>query len=175
MRDERATPSATSGAAPGRVVALDIGSKRIGVAACDPYRIVTRIVGMVPAQPPDSAIKRIAAIVHDEAAVVVVAGFPLTLRGEIGPQAQRTAEFVERLRLALSVPIELYDERLTSSEAHRILNEERPVSREERRRGVVDQLAARLLLDDYLQEQRVVVPPTNAESSDGQDPSNAVV
>ena len=158
----------------GRVVALDIGSKRIGVAACDPNRIVTRSVGMVPAEPPDRAIACIAAIVRNEEAVLVVAGLPLTLRGEIGPQAQRTAAFVERLRGELPVPVELYDERLTSSEAHRILSEERPVSREERRRGVVDQLAARLLLDDYLQEQRLAsagaVSPTDSGSTCGEEP-----
>lgn len=139
---------------PGRIVALDIGAKRIGVAACDPYRIVTRAVGMAPGQPEERAIERIAAIVREEEAVLVVAGYPLTLRGEVGPQAQRITTFVERLRAALPVPVELYDERLTSSEATRLLNEERPVSRDERRRGIVDQLAARLLLDDYLQEQR---------------------
>lgn len=140
---------------PGRVVALDIGSKRIGVAACDPYRIVTRTIGVVQAQPEERAIAQIAAIVRDEAAVLLVAGHPVTLRGEVGPQAQRVQTFVERLRPAVGVPIELYDERLTSSEAERLLSEERPVSREERHRGVVDQLAARLLLDDYLQELRL--------------------
>jgi putative Holliday junction resolvase len=140
---------------PGRIVALDIGAKRIGVAACDPYRIVTRVAGVVAGQPEEKAIARIAQIVRDEEAVLVIAGFPLTLRGEIGPQAQRIQAFVERLRQALAVPVELYDERLTSSEATRILSEERPVTREDRRRGRVDQLAARLLLDDYLQEQRL--------------------
>jgi len=137
------------------VVALDIGAKRIGVAACDPYRIVTREVGVVPGQPEDQAIRRIAALVRDEEAVLVVAGHPLTLRGEVGPQAQRIEAFVERLRQALPVPIILYDERLTSSEAQRLLSEDRPVTREERRRGIVDRLAARLLLDDFLQEQRL--------------------
>ncbi len=140
---------------PGRIVAIDIGSKRIGVAACDPYRIVTRVVGVVPAKPEAEAIARLAAIVREEEAVLVLAGFPLTLRGEVGPQAQRTEAFVEQLRQALPVPVELYDERLTSSEAQRLLGEDRPVTREEHQRGVIDQLAARLLLDDYLQEQRI--------------------
>jgi len=131
-------------------VALDIGSQRIGVAACDPYRIVTRTVGMVHAEPLENAIKRIAEIVRDEEAVLVVVGYPLTLRGEVGPQAKRIDAFVERLCEALDVPIERYDERLTSSEARRILEEQGPLTREDRRRGVVDQLAARLLLEDYL-------------------------
>ena len=135
---------------PGRIVALDIGSQRIGVAACDPYRIVTRTAGMVRAEPLENAIKRIVEIVRDEEAVLVVVGYPLTLRGEVGPQAKRIDAFVERLCEALDVPIERYDERLTSSEARRILEEQGPLTREDRRRGVVDQLAARLLLEDYL-------------------------
>ena len=141
--------------APGRVVALDIGAKRIGVAACDPDRIVTRSVGVVQATPPELAIGRIDEIVRDEAAVLVVVGYPLTLRGEVGPQAQRVDSFVQRLREAISIPIQLYDERLTSSEARRILGEQGPLTRLDRARGVVDQLAARLILEDYLQEQRI--------------------
>ncbi len=155
MNEELQTGPAAREEPPGRIVALDIGAKRIGVAACDPYRLVTRVVGVVPAQPSEQAMRRIAAIVREEEAALVVAGYPLTLRGEVGPQAQRTEAFVEQLRSVLPVQVVLYDERLTSSEAERLLSEERPVTREERRRGVVDQLAARLLLDDYLQEQRL--------------------
>jgi putative Holliday junction resolvase len=136
-------------------VALDVGSKRIGVAACDPDRIISRTAGVVRGEPVSEAIAAISRIIRDEEAVLVVVGYPLTLRGEVGPQAQRIEAFVEHLRAALPVPVVLYDERLTSSEAQRLLEEDRPVSREERRKGVIDQLAARLLLDDYLQEERL--------------------
>ena len=143
---------------PGRVIALDVGAKRIGVAACDPDRIVTRTAGVVRGEPIAEAITAIGRIVREEEAVLVVVGYPLTLRGDVGPQAQRIESFVETLLAALPVPVVLYDERLTSSEAQRLLEEERPVSREERRKGVVDQLAARLLLDDYLQASRQPAP-----------------
>ncbi len=156
----------------GRIVALDIGAKRIGVAACDPYRIVTRVAGVLVGHPEEQAIARIGEIVREEEAVLVVVGFPLTLRGEVGPQAQRIQAFVERLRQALAVPVELYDERLTSSEATRILSEERPVSREDRRRGLVDQLAARLLLDDYLQEQRLSAASRHSLPDDARQPDD---
>lgn len=145
---------------PGRVVALDVGSKRIGVAACDPDRIVTRTAGVIRGEPIAEAITAIGRIVREEEAVLVIVGHPLTLRGEVGPQAQKIETFVDALRLALPVPVLLYDERLTSSEAQRLLEEDRPVSREERRKGVIDQLAARLLLDDYLQEVRLSVART---------------
>ena len=148
-------PSLGPTSMPGRIVALDIGAKRIGVATCDPSRIVTRIVGVVHTPPVDKALKRIVEILREEEAVLILVGYPLTLRGEVGPQAQRIDAFVEQLRGATTVPIELYDERFTSSEARRVLEEQRPLTREERRQGRVDELAARLLLDDYLQEQRI--------------------
>ncbi len=152
---------------PGRIVALDVGSKRIGVAACDPDRIVTRSVGVVQANPPELAIQRIGEILREEEAVLVVVGYPLTLRGEVGPQAQRVDAFVQRLRGAVGLPIELYDERLTSSEARRLLGEHGPLTRQDRARGVVDQLAARLILDDYLQEQRIMQRALTAASDHG--------
>jgi len=140
-------------------------------------------VGVVAADPIDRALQRIAAIVREEEAVLVLVGYPLTLRGEVGPQAQRIESVVEQLRGVLPVPIELYDERLTSSEAKRILGEQGPVTRVDRKRGVVDQLAARLLLDDYLQEQRIAAgrattdhrPPTTdhgIQSADGGQRTN---
>lgn len=142
----------------GRVVALDVGSKRIGVAACDPDRIVTRGAGVIAAHPLAQAYTRIAALISHEEAVEVIVGYPLTLRGEVGPQAKRIEEFVEGLQKVLDLPIILYDERLTSSEARRLLEERGPLTREDRRQGRVDELAARLLLDDYLQEQRLLSP-----------------
>jgi putative holliday junction resolvase len=163
---QRAAPLAF----PGRVVALDVGAKRIGVATCDPSRVVTRVVGVVHTPPLDKAIQRIVQIVRDEEAVLILVGYPLTLRGEAGPQAQRIDAFVEHLRAATAVPIELYDERFTSSEARRVLEEQRPLTRQERKEGRVDELAARLLLDDYLQEQRIASrttdhrPPTTGEA-----------
>jgi putative Holliday junction resolvase len=149
--------------APGRIVAIDYGAKRTGVATCDPDRIVTRIIGMVRSVPLEAAIASLSEIIRREDAVLVIVGNPLTLRGEIGPQAQRVAQFVEELQRAVEVPIMLYDERLTSSEARRLLSERGPLTREQRRRGVVDELAARLLLDDYIQEQRFQRPDSSRD------------
>ena len=165
--DESTIPSSFGPTSmPGRIVALDIGAKRIGVATCDPSRIVTRIVGVVHTPPVDKALRRIVEILREEEAVLILVGYPLTLRGEVGPQAQRIDAFVEQLRGATTVPIELYDERFTSSEARRVLEEQRPLTREERRQGRVDELAARLLLDDYLQEQRIAQAQAQAQSAE---------
>ena len=143
----------------GRVVALDVGEKRIGVAACDPFGIVVRAVGVVQAVPREQALAELVRIVKDEEAVLVLVGLPLTLRGEHGPQAQRVTDFVDALRPLLSVPIDFRDERFTSVEAERII-EARGGKRKkkDRRKGEVDEVAAGLILQDYLTEQQFKRP-----------------
>lgn len=138
----------------GRIVALDVGSRRIGVAACDPYGIVVRAVGVVNAQPQAQALAKIQQIVHDEEAQLVVVGLPLTLRGEEGPQAQRVLAFAAELEKLLKVPLTFVDERYTSVEAERIIKEH-GTKRQKRRRESVDEVAATLILEDFLQERRL--------------------
>lgn len=154
--------------APGRIVALDVGTKRIGVAACDPTRTVVRSVSMVGAQPPERAVRDIVAVLQDEEAVALVIGMPWTLAGEIGPQALRVMQFVEILRPHVSIPIHFYDERLTSAEAERLLKEYGGgFTKAERRQGRVDKLAALLILEDYLQEERLRNrPPYDPDDDD---------
>lgn len=139
----------------GRIVALDVGEKRIGVATCDPSGIVVRTVGVVQAEPRERAIAELQRIVRDEEAVLVLVGLPLTLRSEHGPQAQRVSAFADVLKAALSVPIEFRDERYTSVEAERIISERGSKRRKGKaqRRGEVDEVAAALILQDYLQER----------------------
>ena len=141
----------------GRIIALDVGERRIGVAACDPSGIVVRAVGIVQAEPRERALAELQRIVKDEEAVLIIVGLPLTLRGEHGPQAQRVTAFVETLQAVVALPIVLRDERYTSVEAERII-EERGGKRKKRRRGEVDEVAATLILQDYLNEQYVQRP-----------------
>jgi putative Holliday junction resolvase len=140
----------------GRVLALDVGEKRIGVATCDPSGIVVRTVGVVQATPRERALAELQRIAKDEEAVLFVVGLPLTLRGEHGPQAQRVMAFVDDLKAAIALPVEMRDERFTSVEAERIIEErggKRRAKGKQRRRGEVDEVAAALILQDYLQEQ----------------------
>lgn len=110
-----------------------------------------------------SAIQR---IIKDEEAVALVIGLPWTMEGEVGPQAQRVLDFVEALRPAVTIPIEFYDERLTSAEAERLLNDRGGFTRKDRDQGKVDQLAALLILEDYLQEDRFRNPPPAPEDEE---------
>jgi putative Holliday junction resolvase len=97
-----------------KVIALDYGSARTGVAVSDPTGTIARPFGVVERAASEDGLERVARIVRDEGAERVVVGLPLTLRGEHGLQAEETAEFVEALRGAVEVPVETYDERFTS-------------------------------------------------------------
>jgi putative holliday junction resolvase len=97
-----------------KVLALDFGSARTGVAVSDPTGTVARPVATVERAATDAGFERLVALIGSEEPGVVVVGMPLTLRGEHGEQARETAVFVERLRAALDVPVETYDERFTS-------------------------------------------------------------
>jgi putative holliday junction resolvase len=97
-----------------KVLALDFGSARTGVAVSDPTGTVARPAGAVQRAASDAGFARLLAVIAAEEPELVVVGMPLTLRGEHGEQARETAGFVERLRGALDVPVETYDERFTS-------------------------------------------------------------
>jgi putative Holliday junction resolvase len=97
-----------------KVVALDYGSARTGVAVSDPTGTIARPFGVVERAASEAGLARLAQIVRDEGAERVVVGLPLTLRGEHGAQAQETDAFVAALRTQLDIPVESYDERFTT-------------------------------------------------------------
>ena len=132
-----------------RAVALDIGTRRIGVALSDsggtvatPYEVVTRSGD----QTRDHG--RIAALVAEADATIVVVGLPLSLDGSVGPAAQAILAEADELRAALGVPVVTWDERLSTVEAERSL---RAMGvRQGQRRQVVDQVAATVILQSWL-------------------------
>ena len=93
-----------------KILALDYGSARTGVAVSDPTGVVARPLGVVA----KANIEEIAAIVREQEVEEVVVGHPLTLRGERGEQARATERFVKALRAAIDVPVVLFDERFTT-------------------------------------------------------------
>jgi putative Holliday junction resolvase len=102
-----------------KVLALDYGAARTGVAVSDATGTLARPVGVVERAGGEAGLARLAEIVQEEAAELVVVGLPLTLRGERGAQARETERFVQRLRAVLDVPVETYDERFTTVLADR--------------------------------------------------------
>lgn len=132
-----------------RALGLDLGSQRIGVALSDsdgsmalPYDVVHRSGDR------DRDHRRIAELVAETEAEIVVVGLPLSLDGSVGPMAKRYRAEARRLRATLHVPVETYDERLTTVTAERALRETDLSGRA--RRKVVDQVAAAVMLQSWL-------------------------
>ena len=97
-----------------KVLALDYGSARTGVAVSDPTGMIARPIGVVKAVTQKKGFDDLLAVIREEHPDRVVVGLPLTLKGEHGAQAAETSTFVESLRAAVDVPVELFDERFTS-------------------------------------------------------------
>lgn len=120
-----------------KVLALDYGSARTGIAVSDPTGTLARPLGVARAVATPTGFEGLLATIRDEEPELLVVGLPLTLRGERGAQARETLRFVELLRGAVGVPVETYDERFTSSLA-----------------GGDDARAAAYLLSSYLEWRR---------------------
>ena len=126
-----------------RVLALDFGSARTGVAVSDETGTLARPIGVVERAASDAGLTRLAEIVAAQDAALVVVGLPLTLRGEHCAQARETDAFVEALRARLDVPVETYDERFTTSLAQQTAG-----------RAPEDAVAAAHLLQGWLERGR---------------------
>ena len=97
-----------------KVLALDYGSARTGVAVSDPTGTVARPLATVAKVNKPAGFAELIALIRAEEPELVVVGLPLTLKGEHGEQARETADFVERLRARIETPVEMWDERFTS-------------------------------------------------------------
>jgi putative Holliday junction resolvase len=98
-----------------KILALDYGSARTGVAVSDPTGTLARPLGTIERAATDDGLRRLLELVQNEGAELIVVGLPLTLRGEVGAQAEETNRFVEQLRAAVDVPVETFDERFTTT------------------------------------------------------------
>jgi putative holliday junction resolvase len=136
-----------------RVLALDLGAKRIGVAVSDRSgTIATPLVVLQRRGSPIEDHRRIAELVAEEEVELVVVGLPLGLDGRVGPAAQRAIAEARELATVVPVPVETFDERLTTVSAERSLREARIPGPERRR--VVDKVAAAVMLQAWLDGRR---------------------
>ena len=126
-----------------KVVALDFGAARTGVAVSDETGTLARPVGIVEQAATPTGLARVAELVSEHDAELVLVGLPLTLRGERGEQARATEAFVEALRDRVAVPIETYDERFTTTLAQQTAS-----------RAPEDAVAAAHLLQGWLERPR---------------------
>jgi len=133
-------------------MALDVGGRRIGVALSDTTRVLASPLTTLRAEPRDRVLSEIAALVQRHEVVEVVVGLPLTLSGEVGPQAHLIQLFVERLKGVLTAPIHLFDERLTTVAAERMMLD--LGMKPEQRKARIDEVAASIILQDFLDSAR---------------------
>lgn len=138
-----------------RVMAIDYGTKAIGVAICDELQLTVRPLTTIRREKQNQmpVVERIGELAREHEVAVLVVGLPLNMNGTRGDAAEKVEKFVADLRPHLSMPIVLIDERLTSYEADQILRE-MGVNQKERK-AKSDEYAAVLILQDYLDgEQR---------------------
>ena len=129
-------------------MALDIGEKRVGIAVSDSSGRIASPVKVLPASEVLSLARTFRLLIEDYEPDVLVCGRPMTLAGEKGPQAARIEEQALAIGRAAQLPVEFVDERLSSSEAKRILREQG--LNEKAMRGKVDMVAASLFLQTWL-------------------------
>jgi putative Holliday junction resolvase len=136
---------------PPRILAIDPGTKRMGLAVSDPFgnfAVGLETLHLNPKQ--DDPVPRLAAICEQYGVGRVVIGLPLHMSGQPGEGARLAGELARKVEAALNLPVELMDERLTSRLAEISLRRQNIQSSRHRKSGLVDQVAAMLLLQDYL-------------------------
>ena len=131
-----------------RILALDHGTKRIGVAVSDELKMIAQPLEFVPAEPFADFLTRLKDLLREKEVELILIGMPRNMDGSYGPAALKVQEFMAALRGAITVPIKAWDERLTSVQANRLLIQGN-VRREDRKQKV-DKMAAAILLQSYL-------------------------
>lgn len=132
----------------GRILALDVGDARIGIAVSDPMKIVANPLSTLFRKKTDEDFEEIARIAKEQDAELIVCGLPKSMNNEENAQTVKTREFVEKLKGYVSVQVKFFDERLTTVSAERALIE--GGVRRENRKNVIDKVAATMILQNYL-------------------------
>lgn len=131
-----------------RILALDHGTKRIGVAVSDELKMIATPLEFIPAEPFASVLDRLKQLIVEKEIDLILIGMPRNMDGSYGPAALQVQEFIAVLKDAITVPIRAWDERLTSAQANRFLIAANV--RRDKRKEKVDKTAAAILLQSYL-------------------------
>lgn len=145
-----------------RILALDLGQKRIGVALSDPTGTIAQPFEVIPGRGLRQVAARIRALVEAHEVSVIVLGLPLRLDGREGEEAAKARVFAKKLQSLVSIPVELVDERLSTVEAERAMLE--TDESRARRRARRDAVAAALILQTYLDRRKDVGRGSKVES-----------
>jgi putative Holliday junction resolvase len=135
--------------APARILALDVGARTIGLAVSDPLGITAQGLETIRRQNRKNDFDQLRRVIRKYAVAELVVGFPIRMSGAEGVQAEKMKEFAAALRAKFKLPVHLWDERLTTAEAQRVLRTTEMSIR--RRAQVIDQMAATLILQSFLE------------------------
>ncbi len=136
-----------------RLLGVDYGSRRVGIAVSDPLQVIARGVTVLAHSP--RLIDEIRRLVADYDAEAVIVGYPYTLKGTAGAKAQEVDGFVDLLRRQISCPVITVDERFSSKTATQTLRSMGVRKKERRKKSAVDEMAAAVILQTYLDSQKV--------------------
>ncbi|MBR6923004.1 MAG: Holliday junction resolvase RuvX [Oscillospiraceae bacterium] len=131
-----------------KIMAVDFGDSRTGLAVCDKSEFLASPAGVIEEKNFDRCIEKVAAAAKEHGAEEVVVGHPKNMNGTIGERAQKCELFAVKLSELVGVPVKLWDERSTTVSAHYYLNQTN--TRGKKRKAVVDAVAATIILESYL-------------------------
>ncbi|MGA2786560.1 MAG: Holliday junction resolvase RuvX [Verrucomicrobiota bacterium] len=131
-----------------RILALDHGTKRIGVAVSDETKTIAQPLEFIPAEPFADFLTRLRQLIREKEVELIIVGLPRNMDGSYGPAAEKVQTFVAALKDAVVVPVKTLDERLTSAQANRVLIQ--GGVRRDKRKEKVDKMAAAILLQSFL-------------------------
>jgi len=136
----------------GRILGLDYGEKRIGIAVSDPLNIIARSLGVIPNDA--DAIKTVGNYVRQYAVSLIVIGMPYTLKGETSRKGNEVLVFARTLQEAVGVKVEMVDERFTSRIARQTMLMMGTTKKQRRQKHRVDEMASALILQSYLDQRK---------------------
>lgn len=131
-----------------RVLGLDFGTERVGVARSDELGIIAQPIEFIPRRPAAGLWERLRALHRALPCERILVGMPRNMDGSYGPAAEAVKQFIQQLRQEMDVPIQTWDERLSSVQANRVLIQAK-ISRK-KRRAKIDKMAAAVILQSYL-------------------------
>ena len=131
-----------------KIMAVDYGDTRTGLAVCDRTEFLASPVGVIEERNFYFTIQKVAHAVKEYDVQMVVVGYPVNMNGKVGPRAEKCAQFAELLKTKVDVPVELWDERATTLEAQNYLSETGTYGK--KRKEVIDEVAATIILESYM-------------------------
>ncbi len=135
-----------------KILAVDLGDARTGLAVCDPGEMLASPLCVIFEHNPEKILQKVVAKIQEQAPKMLVVGYPKNMNNTVGERAQKCETFAQALKQATGLPVELWDERSTTVMAHGYLNA--TDTRGKKRKNVVDAVAATIILESFLQYRK---------------------